>query len=270
MRLALLWSGGGGLDLAPADDAIIKIQKFLGIESIDKFVSSILAKKIAQGVNHVIFDVPVGKGAKIDVEHFDEVKTMFESIGAKFGINVRVHRRDIKWLDGNAVGPSLECKEFLKVYEQVEDRSLQLEHDAVAMAGDLLELLGKAAEGQGFKLAQETLLSGKAEIKLRQIIKAQGGDPEVGSSSLELGGITYEFKSKKSGILDSVNNQKIFEVAKALGNPRIKEAGLYFHVKQGQQVQAGETLVTLYATSDVRLALGRKVIDQEEIFGWAE
>lgn len=264
----MVW--GGGLDLAPADDAIIKIQKFLGIESIDKFVSSILAKKIAQGVNNVVFDVPVGKGAKIDVEHFNEVKTMFESIGAEFGINVKIHRRDVKWIDGNAVGPSLECKEFLKVYEQAEDRSLQLEHDAIDMAGSLLELLGKAPEGQGFKLAQETLLSGKAEEKLRQIIRAQGGDPEVGSNSLELGGIVHEFKATRSGILDSINNKKVFEVAKALGNPRIKEAGLYFHVKQGQEVKTGDTIVTLYATSDVRLELGKKVMEQENIFNWVE
>ena len=72
----MVW--GGGLDLAPADDEIIKIQKAIGIESIDKFVSSILAKKIAQGVNTVIFDVPVGKGAKITEEEFDEVKTKHE------------------------------------------------------------------------------------------------------------------------------------------------------------------------------------------------
>ena len=52
----LVW--GGGLDLAPADDILIQIEKPLHIESYDKFVVSIIAKKIAAGVTHVLIDLP--------------------------------------------------------------------------------------------------------------------------------------------------------------------------------------------------------------------
>ncbi len=265
----MVW--GGGLDLAPADDEIIKIQKFLGIESIDKFVSSIVAKKIAQGVNHVIFDVPIGKGAKVKAEEFDEVKKMFEFLCGEFGINVRIHRREVKGIDGFAVGPSLECREFLRVYEQHPERSIQLEEASLLMAGELLELVGKvASKEEGYKLAKETLVSGKAGNKLREIIKMQGGDENVTSDTLELGGLIYEYKSPKSGVIENINNKRIFEVAKALGNPRIKEAGIYLHALPGQEVKAGESLATLYASSNVRLELGKKVMDQHKVFEWME
>jgi len=264
----MIW--GGSLDLAPADDKIIRIQKFLGIESIDKFVSSIVAKKIAQGVNNVIFDVPVGESAKIDKEKYPEVKEMFETLGKEFGINVIVHNREVNGIDGYAIGPSLECREFLRVYEQAENRSLQLEEEALKMAGSLLEAVGKAQAGQGYDLARRTLIEGRAEQKLREIIENQGGDPEVGSKSLEFGGHTYEYKAKKSGVIASIHNKRTFEVAKALGNPRIKEAGLYFNVRPGDEVKAGDILVTLYANSNVRLGLGQKVVEQDKIFKWEE
>ncbi|MBN1331732.1 thymidine phosphorylase [Candidatus Dojkabacteria bacterium] len=260
----MVW--GGGLDLAPADDEIIRYQKHIGIESIDKFVSSIMAKKIAQGVNHVIFDVPIGPSSKIHEGEFDKVKNMFDLLGMEFGVKVNVYKRQVMGIDGNAVGPALECKEFLRVYEQHPQKSQQLENSALEMAGILLEMVGKAQKGGGFDLAQETLYSGKAEKKFREIVEAQGGDVEVTSDSLEVGGIVYEYKAPRSGVLESINNKRIFEVAKALGNPRIKESGLYVHMQPGQQVKSGDLLATLYAASDIRLELGKKVIDQNKVF----
>lgn len=261
----MVW--GGGLDLAPADDQIIQVQKPIGIESIDKFVASIVAKKIAQGVNHVVFDVPIGEGAKIVTEEeFRKVKGAFEKVCKKFGIKVVIHRRDVTGIDGNAVGPALECREFLRIYERDERRSLQLEEDALKMAGDLIELCGKANKGEGYKLAKEILESGAAFDKLCQIIKQQGGNEQVTSNNLEIGGITWELSSKKEGIIKSVSNKAVFEVCRALGNPHIKEAGMCFYKKSGDSVRVGERLATLYATTDSRMALGKKVLESVEIF----
>ncbi len=260
----MVW--GGGLDLAPADDEIIKIQKNIGIESIDKFVSSILAKKIAQGVNTVIFDVPVGIGAKIKDDEFVEVKTKFENLGKEFDIKVIIYKREVNDIDGNAVGPILECKEFLMIYEQDKNRSLQLEEDALKMAGVLLEGVEKAKSGKGYDLAKETLLSGKAYAKFKEIVKNQGGNENVKSQDLIPGKKTYDYRAPQSGTILRTNNKRVFELARALGNPRIKEAGLYFHVEAGQKVETGDLLVTLYANSDSRLDLGQKVILKHEMF----
>jgi len=261
----MVW--GGGVDLAPADDKIIQIQKPLGIESIDKFVSSIISKKIAQGVTHVIFDVPVGKGAKIETEkEFEEVKSAFEEIAPKFGIKVYIHRRNMNSIDGWAVGPSLECREFLRIYERHAKRSIQLENDALQMAGKLIELCGKAEKGMGYKKAKDILESGKAFEELKKILSLQGGNPDISSNSLEIGGITFDIKSPKTGKIINMNNKNIFQVCKALGNPRIKEAGLYFYKKSGDSVESGEKLATVYATSESRMALAKGVLQNLEIF----
>ncbi len=259
----MVW--GGGLALAPADDEIIEVQKPLGMESIDKFVSSIVAKKIAQGVNHVIFDVPVGESAKITEEEFDKVKNTFEKVCKEFGINVLVHKRHVTGIDGFAVGPSLECREFLRVYERHPERSLQLEHDAVEMAGKLLELCGVVEEGKGFDAAQQKIENGEAYNKLKEIIKRQGGNADIKSDDLELGGVTHEIVAEKDGKITHIDNKKVFKVCKSLGNPRIKEAGVYFHHINGDEVKKGEKLVTIYATSDSRMNLGKKVWESEDV-----
>ncbi len=261
----MVW--GGGLDLAPADDKIIQVQKPIGIESIDKFVASIVAKKLAQGVNHVIFDIPVGKGAKIETEEeYRKVESTFKRVCKKFDIKVVTFRRNVAGIDGFAVGPSLECREFLRIYERDDRRSKQLEEDALRMTAELIELCGKAGKGQGYKLAKEILESGDAFDKLKEIIKLQGGNEDISSNSLEIGGITQEVKAEESGIIKNIINKKVFEVCRALGNPRIKEAGMYFHKKPGDRVELGERLVTLYATTDSRMKLGLDVYNEVKIF----
>lgn len=260
-KVFMVW--GGALALAPADDKIIEVQKPLGMESIDKFVSSIVAKKIAQGVNHVIFDVPVGKGAKITEEEFHKVKSTFELICKKFNINVVVHKRDVNGIDGYAVGPALECREFLRVFERHAERSLKLEKDAVEMAGSLLELCKIAEKGKGAEIAQSQLDNGEAYKKLREIIQNQGGNPDIKSDDLELGGVVEELFADRDGVISTLNNKKIFMICKSLGNPRVKESGIYFHKIPGDTVKKGEKIATIYATSESRLSLGRKVWEKE-------
>ncbi|MBN1915391.1 hypothetical protein JW796_00120 [Candidatus Dojkabacteria bacterium] len=257
----MVW--GGGLDLAPADDEIIKVQKPLGMESIDKFVSSIVAKKIAQGVTHVVFDVPVGSGAKIKEEEFQKVKETFERVCAKFGIHLSVHKRDITGIDGKAVGPALECIEFLRVLENHPEKSKTLELDALEMAGKLIELTEKAPVGKGFDMAKEIITSGQALKKLKEIIGNQGGDATVSSDKIELGEIVHHYISYQGGEIKHMSNKKIFEVGHALGNPRIKNAGMYFHKVTGDTVAEGEKLITLYATSAGRMNLAKKLLERE-------
>jgi thymidine phosphorylase len=144
----MVW--GGGLQLAPADDKIIRIQKQLGIESYDKLVSSIMAKKIAQGVKNVLFDLPYGKYAKLkNIEEAEKVEEIFYKIAKHFEINIIIHKRPVRGIDGNAVGPNLECREFLRVFEAHADASESLLDDALLMAGELYEMSGQASLGTG-------------------------------------------------------------------------------------------------------------------------
>jgi AMP phosphorylase len=75
---------GGGLDLAPADDKIIKVQYPLAMQSRAKVVSSIMAKKYAMGVSNSLIDIPVGPTAKVStMEEALDWKKKFEFVGKK-------------------------------------------------------------------------------------------------------------------------------------------------------------------------------------------
>ena len=78
----LVW--GGALDLAPADDKLIKVQYPLSMQSRAKVVSSIMAKKYAMGVTHSLIDIPVGPTAKVTtMEEAKDWKQKFEYVGKK-------------------------------------------------------------------------------------------------------------------------------------------------------------------------------------------
>ncbi|MEI6462631.1 MAG: hypothetical protein WCO33_03110 [bacterium] len=252
-RVFMVW--GGGLDLAPADDHIIRVQKQLGIESIDKFVASIMAKKIAQGVNHVVFDIPIGPGAKISTEEeYKQVESAFNRVASHFGIEVVLHKRYVNSIDGHAVGPALECIEFLRIFEgDLIARERQLEEDAVAIAADLIALVKKIPTDEALRVAWKIFESGQAEQKLRSIIKAQGGAEDINSNDIEIGALHYECIADRSGEIASIDNKAVFDICKALGNPFIKEAGMYFHKFPKQRVNNGDRLFTLFATNQNRL-----------------
>ena len=260
----LVW--GGGLELAPADDEMIRVEKPLKIESFDKFVISILAKKVAPGIQYQLIDLPYGPGAKVkNEEDADYVEKLFKDISAKFGMKLEVYKRKPVGPDGSAIGPSLECREFLRVLEQRSERSTQLEKVSVEMAGLLLEMTGKAEKGLGFDMAMEILTSGKALEKFKEIVGVQGGNKDITSDDLKLGEFTYDVISEKSGIIKFVDNKKLMDVCRGLGNPYIKEAGVYLHKTPGQTVEEGDHVATIYATTQTRLALGKGVWLENEI-----
>ena len=88
-KACIVW--GGALRLAPADDRILKVSYELGIEPYSKMIVSIMSKKVAIGATHLVIDMPIGEGAKI--ENYREamkVKKIFEFLGKKFHIKVKV------------------------------------------------------------------------------------------------------------------------------------------------------------------------------------
>lgn len=82
LNCCLVW--GGGLDLAPADDKLIKVQYPLSMQSRAKVVSSIMAKKYAMGITHSLIDIPIGATAKVTtMKEAKDWKKKFEYVGKK-------------------------------------------------------------------------------------------------------------------------------------------------------------------------------------------
>lgn len=260
----MVW--GGGLDLAPADEALIEIEKPLGIELHDKFIVSILAKKVAIGLTHYVLDIPCGPDTKVqNPNDVQEIREKFEKLSKRFGIKVKVLTRQALGPDGRGIGPNLEAKDLLKVLTRAEDRFIPLEDISLNLAGELLELAEEVEAGTGYQKALEILNSGQAYEKFKKIIAAQGGNPDIKPEDIPVGEVVFEVKADKSGMVKDIENKVIKEVSHALGTPHIKQAGMYFHKHVGEKFHQGDTLFTMYTTSDSRLDLAQQILSLKPI-----
>lgn len=261
----LIW--GGALSLAPADDEIINVERSLKIQEFQKVLVSIVAKKVAMGTTFVLIDLPYGKNTKIErPDDLEFLEQEFEKLFEKFGIKCVTFRRIIKGPDGRGVGPALEIRECLRILERTEDRSKDLEEVVVKMAAEIFEHNKRAKAGEGKKLAQELLDSGQALKKFWDIARAQGAKKEINSADLKIGAITKDILADKKGVVKSISTREIVEIARSLGTPKIKEAGLYMHKMPGDKVEKGDVLVTLYATTKERMEQGMKSVELSKLY----
>lgn len=259
----VVWGAG---EVVPSDARIIEVAGQLMIESFVKMISSIIAKKVAMGVKYLVIDIPTNKFAKIKTKkEAEKLKEIFEKICKRFKIKVKVSINYPKGPIGRGIGPALQIRDDLLVLEQKKERPKDLEERATELAGYILELTGKAKPKKGKEMAREALISGKALKKFKEIVKAQGGDPDISSRTIKLGKIRYQFLAKRKGEVKEINNKNLVEIARILGAPFIKEAGIYLNKKPGEKVKKGETLLTLYSQNVFRLELAKKALSKKTI-----
>lgn len=258
----LVLCGGGSFSIAPADDILIKVEAPLLFESYDKILVSIMAKKIAFGSNHIVIDLPYGTNVKVHrLADAEVLKKKFLSLAEKFNVKMRVLVHKVEEPAGRGLGPLLEAREAVRVLEQLPDRPLDLEDRALNLAGELLDLcLEDSTEklreeismtyGTSRAWAKHLLSSGQALAKMKEIIAAQGGDPNVKSTDLTPGKYSYDYPSPESGEINGIHSKNVTVIAKILGAPEHKKAGIYLHKKVGDTVKKGETLLTIYSESN--------------------
>ncbi len=265
INTCLIW--GGALNLAPADDRFIKASAELGIEPYIKMIVSIMAKKVAMGITHLIMDIPVGPTTKIPTQKkAKELKNLFLYLAKRFKIKTRVLIHRASGPVGRGIGPALEARDILRVLQQKNNRPRDLEEKSIWLAGNLLELVGKAKRGTGAYLSRKALINGNAWKKMQEIIKAQGGKYNIDSEEIKTGKITYQLKAKKNGKIFSIHNKNLVEICRLLGAPEIKQAGIYLNKTVNEQIKKGEVLCTLYTVSSQRLALALKALTKIEIY----
>lgn len=261
----IVW--GGGLNLVPADDRIIKVSYPLSIEPYSKMIVSIMAKKVAMGIKYLVIDMPVGRYSKVkDKKRANELKELFVYIGRKFGIKVNVVITPAKEPLGQGLGPALEIRDALRVLQRHELRPRDLERKSVKLAGELLEMSGKAKKGQGAKKALEILDSGKAMESMRGIIKSQKGRPNIDSETVVQGSIKEYINAKKGGKITGIDSQVVNDICRTLGNPAAKLGGVFLNKKVGQKVKKGDRLFTLYAQSQDRMNLALKSLGKMKMY----
>lgn len=258
----LIW--GGSFNIAPADDEIIKVEQPLLFESYDKILVSIMAKKIAFSSTHVVIDLPYGKTMKVrTLEDAEKLKEKFEYLARRFKIKVRVFIHKTLEPAGRGIGPTLETREALRVLQQKANKALDLETRALDLAGGLLDLCLEDSPNLAPKIKKEfingrewarTILEeGVAFLKMQEIIKAQNGNPDIDSEDLKPAKFLLEVKASRRGKILELNNQNLTIIARLLGAPTVKNAGLYLNKKIGDEVKPQEVIFTMYSDAALKL-----------------
>lgn len=241
----LVW--GGSINLAPADDKIIKVEKLLSIDAKSQLIASILAKKASVNTTHLLVDIPVGKGTKIvNKKHARSLKKLFIKVGKQFKMKVKVITTNGNEPIGNGLGPVLEAKDVLYVLRNDPRAPKDLKEKSIMMADVMLKMVGKRKD------AREILESGKAYEKFIQIMKEQGGK-EIEPDEIRVGRYFYDVKAKKSGKIIKISNRKIAKTARIAGAPEDKQAGIYLYHHINEKVKRGEILFTVYSDNNHRL-----------------
>ena len=248
---ALVW--GGATNIAPADDKLIRVEYPLSIDPYYQMLASIMAKKGAIGADNVVIDIPIGAGTKVlTIQEGQKLARDLINLGHRLGMNVECAITYGSSPIGRKVGPALEVREALRVLESMEGPNSLIEKSA-GLAGILLEMGGAAPKDHGKELALETLRNGKALEKMKQIIEAQGGDPNITSDAITVGHYTADLFSSTDGYVIEFDNKWIIEVARLAGAPHDKGAGVAIHKKMGESVKKGDPILTIYAEKEFKL-----------------
>lgn len=249
-------SWGGAVDLAPADDKIIKIEHPLSLDPEGQVIASVLAKKASVGSKYVVIDLPVGKYVKIkDKEIALRMAKKFVQVGKEVGMEVEAVITDGEEPSGLAFGPALETKYALEVLEG--KRFDNLAQKSCELSGVLFEMVGLAKTNKGYDMAVDILKSGRAYEKMKEIIKAQKGKI-FSSEQIPMPKLKVNIISKEDGVVEEINTKELTKIARMAGCPANKYAGIMMNKIVGDKITKGEILYTIYAEQKNKLEVAEE------------
>lgn len=256
----MIW--GGSVDLAAADDRMIRVRHPMNLDPEGMLLASIMAKKKSVGSTHVLIDIPIGPEVKTPSrKQAEHLKQKFEKIGKMLGMNVRVLITDGRQPIGKGIGPNLEAIDVLQTLENHPDGSKDLQEKALYEAGEIFELTGKTPKGKGRALAEKIFFSGKAAAQMQRIITAQG-KKRIGPKK---GRYVFAVRAQKNGRVTAIHNKMIAHIARLAGAPEDHGAGLWLEKKIDDKVKKNDILFTIYAENKVRL---KEAINQSHNNGY--
>ncbi|MBS3105178.1 AMP phosphorylase [Candidatus Woesearchaeota archaeon] len=260
-RGCIVW--GGALNLAPADDKIIAVERPLEIDAESQLLASIMAKKHSVSSTHILIDVPVNKDSKVKnrVEAL-KLKKEFEKIGKKLKKHIKVLITDGRQPIGNGIGPALEARDVLWVLKRDPRRPIDLEKKCLMMCANIFSMVGLK---EGYKKALSILNSGKAYQKMVEIIKAQNGK-EIAAEDIKIGKYSYDVLSAKSGRIIDIDNVLVSRIARIAGAPHDKGAGIYLYNHIGSKVKKKEKLFTIYSESRHEFEYAKDMAKSSKVF----
>jgi thymidine phosphorylase len=232
-----------GDGLAPADRRLYALRDVTGtVESIPLIASSIMSKKIAEGTGSLVLDVKVGRGAFMaDLASARELAQTMVELGNAYGVRTSALLTRMDTPLGRAVGNAVEVEESVAALRG--DGPADLVEVTLALAAEMLRLAGLSADPAG------ALADGSALERYREMIKAQGGDPEAPLPSARHAELVT---AQSGGWLQALDARAVGVAAWRLGAGRARKedpvspsAGIICLAKPGDEVTAGQPVLEL-------------------------
>jgi pyrimidine-nucleoside phosphorylase len=257
--------------LAPADRKIYALRDATAtVESIPLISSSIMSKKLAEGIDALVLDVKVGSGAfmKKQVAARRLAQTMV-GIGRRMDKKVQALITDMNQPLGYAVGNALEVMEASQTLQNAGPADLT--KLSIELAARMIYLGKKAATlDEARRTAEEHLVDLSAYKKFKQVVAAQGGNPQALDKFELLPNATgmREVTSPRGGYVSAINAQDIGAASNMIGAGRDKKedaidpaVGIILEVKAGEKVDAGSVLCRLYYTKEDRVEEAAEMVE---------
>jgi len=256
---AVICAAGAGL--APADKKLYALRDVTAtVEAIPLIASSIMSKKIAEGTSALILDVKTGSGAFMsDPVRAQELARTMVALGTRAGVKTRALVTAMDVPLGLTAGNALEVRESIEVLSGGGPSDVV--ELTILLAREMLDAAG-VTNGKDPEVA---LKDGSAMDKWRQMISAQGGNPDA---PLPTAKEFIQIKAEKSGTIASMDALKVGISAWRLGAGRARQgesvqagAGIEIHAKPGEKIAAGAPLFTLHTDEPERFARAEEALD---------
>ncbi len=241
----MVW--GGAVNLAPADDKIIKVESPLSIDAEGQMLASIMSKKASVGAKYVLLEIPIGSKVKNRTQA-QKLAKHFKTLAKKLKIKIKIMITDGTQPIGNGIGPALEATDCLLALQNMGPKDLR--EKSLRMAGAMLEYIRKTTKG--YEMAKKILETGKAHEKMMEIIKAQGGKIKS-ANKIAIGPKKFDVKAGKTGKIKEINNEHIAKIARVAGAPKDKGAGIYLYNHREDRIKKGQLLYTIFSENKTEL-----------------
>jgi pyrimidine-nucleoside phosphorylase len=247
-------------EIAPADKRIYALRDVTAtVECIPLIVASILSKKLAEGIDGLVLDVKVGRGAFMkDEMRAKELATALVRVGTRAGKKVTAVLTDMDSPLGTAVGNANETREAIEVLHARGPRDLV--ECTMVLGAEMLVMGGKAKSADEARtLLDRAIAQGDAVRTMERMIEAQGGDARVAAepSRLAVAPVTVPITSASEGTVIFVDALAVGLASVAMGAGRARTdasidpaVGISVDVKPGARVRAGDVLARLHVRDE--------------------
>jgi pyrimidine-nucleoside phosphorylase/thymidine phosphorylase len=262
---------GQTAQLVPADMKLYALRDVTAtVESIPLISSSIMSKKLAEGLDALVLDVKVGAGAfmkkQVDARRLAQ---MMVGIGRRMDKKVQALITDMSQPLGFAVGNALEVMEASQTLQNAGPHDLT--KLSLELAARMIHLGKQAATlEEARRIAEQRLVDGSGFAKLKQAVAAQGGNPQALDKFELLPNATgmREVVSPRGGYVTSIDAEDIGAASNLIGAGRERRedaidpaVGIILEVKAGEKVDAGSVLCRLYYTGEEHVEEAAEMVE---------